>query len=731
MKKRVMSMITSIVLVLFAMPFNVFDASAICCRKNGFDKSKYTLSGDMAKDVATIAKSQNGRTQSQFGYTEAWCDEFVADCIENAGGGSDIVAHGGTVGDFLKIMKKKGAEQVTTPKAGDLVFYYRSSTNSYPHVAIMLDSTNSAHGNIWLKGYSQSYCMSYKSYGDGNGHKIGSGLTAVFMRPAYKSTTSISVNFYRNQNKDDTTSVTEKFTTGVSNQKFGYKTDGSGRYSKMNDSSVGFGQWSNSGCKMLGWSTDRNATKASWETYAPVVDSWIKKNAPSINLYAVWEKSSLTSIKIETPPTYKIYPKNGRINTDGLSLNATYSDGTTKTISEGFNIEADLSSIGKTKVTVTFDGKSVIYDVEVTNYFDGDGTEENPYIIKSKNDLITLSSVVNNPEIYYSYKQAYYKQIADIDLENEIFIPIGIYKLGDSLFHYCSFDGVYDGNKYKITNLNVNWSGSYAGLFGRTQRHSIIKNLSVYGNVTGEDVCTGGIAGEVGYGGKVLNCSFNGTVIGVQFVGGITSSIQGGGTVSSCYANAVVKTELSGENAWAGGIVGRPHVGNASNSENGEVSNCYFIGSVSGSVTGGIVGKTVIDTAKNNTVNYSNNYFLKTDGLFASGDNSIELNDGRGLSEELMKNISEMLGTPFVLNWSNNLNDGYPVFEWQILLRGDADNNGKVNVADAVILEKWLLGSGDLINWQNVDLCNDNIIDVFDMIEMRKLLVQNNSLSAQ
>lgn len=100
MKKRLMGIITSIVLVLCAIPFNVFNASAISCRKNSFDKSKYTLSGNMAKDVATIAKSQNGRTQSQFGYTESWCDEFVADCIENAGGGSDIVAHGGTVGDF-------------------------------------------------------------------------------------------------------------------------------------------------------------------------------------------------------------------------------------------------------------------------------------------------------------------------------------------------------------------------------------------------------------------------------------------------------------------------------------------------------------------------------------------------------------------------------------------------------------------------------------------------------
>ncbi len=53
---------------------------------------------------------------------------------------------------------------------------------------------------------------------------------------------------------------------------------------------------------------------------------------------------------------------------------------------------------------------------------------------------------------------------------------------------------------------------------------------------------------------------------------------------------------------------------------------------------------------------------------------------------------------------------------------GDADCNGSVNIADAVMLQKWLLGSGTLINWRNVDLYKDNRIDAFDMIEMRKLI---------
>lgn len=56
---------------------------------------------------------------------------------------------------------------------------------------------------------------------------------------------------------------------------------------------------------------------------------------------------------------------------------------------------------------------------------------------------------------------------------------------------------------------------------------------------------------------------------------------------------------------------------------------------------------------------------------------------------------------------------------------GDADCNGSVNVADLVMLQKWLLGSGTLTNWRNADIYKDNRIDVFDMIEMRKLLIKN------
>lgn len=57
------------------------------------------------------------------------------------------------------------------------------------------------------------------------------------------------------------------------------------------------------------------------------------------------------------------------------------------------------------------------------------------------------------------------------------------------------------------------------------------------------------------------------------------------------------------------------------------------------------------------------------------------------------------------------------------LVEGDCNNDGYVNIADAVILQKYILGCGDLPAWRNADLCKDMRINGFDMILMRRLLV--------
>lgn len=54
---------------------------------------------------------------------------------------------------------------------------------------------------------------------------------------------------------------------------------------------------------------------------------------------------------------------------------------------------------------------------------------------------------------------------------------------------------------------------------------------------------------------------------------------------------------------------------------------------------------------------------------------------------------------------------------------GDVNADGKFSVADVVMMQKFLLGSGELIDWAAGDFCEDEKIDAFDMVMMRKLII--------
>ncbi|MDE5768681.1 MAG: CotH kinase family protein [Oscillospiraceae bacterium] len=57
---------------------------------------------------------------------------------------------------------------------------------------------------------------------------------------------------------------------------------------------------------------------------------------------------------------------------------------------------------------------------------------------------------------------------------------------------------------------------------------------------------------------------------------------------------------------------------------------------------------------------------------------------------------------------------------------GDVNADGEFSVADAVMLQKWLLGSGELTNWRAGDLCEDGKITIYDFLRMKQLLIGNN-----
>jgi len=65
------------------------------------------------------------------------------------------------------------------------------------------------------------------------------------------------------------------------------------------------------------------------------------------------------------------------------------------------------------------------------------------------------------------------------------------------------------------------------------------------------------------------------------------------------------------------------------------------------------------------------------------------------------------------------------VFKLKTAPTGDVNSDGEFNVSDIVLLQKWLLGVPDIVlaDWQAADFYNDDELDVFDLILMRKALI--------
>ncbi|MBR6617032.1 MAG: dockerin type I repeat-containing protein [Oscillospiraceae bacterium] len=57
---------------------------------------------------------------------------------------------------------------------------------------------------------------------------------------------------------------------------------------------------------------------------------------------------------------------------------------------------------------------------------------------------------------------------------------------------------------------------------------------------------------------------------------------------------------------------------------------------------------------------------------------------------------------------------------------GDVNADGKFNVSDVVLLQKWLLAVPDarLANWREGDFCVDNRLDGFDLCLMKQELLK-------
>lgn len=203
---------------------------------------------------------------------------------------------------------------------------------------------------------------------------------------------------------------------------------------------------------------------------------------------------------------------------------------------------------------------------------EGTGIEAQPYCLEDPSDLLLVSkaSLLWDKHVVL---------IRDIDLRGD---PYGTqiveraegYPGGTSVLG--RFSGVFDGQGYRIINLNIQGS-SGLGLFGHITETGVVKNLGIVdANVVGAGSNVGLLAGLNN--GTVLACYTSGTATGQEAIGGLVGA-HNAGTISQSYSKATVMGDRE-----VGGFIGTIMHGN--------VKHCYSTGTVSGSESvGGLIGR--------------------------------------------------------------------------------------------------------------------------------------------
>lgn len=215
-----------------------------------------------------------------------------------------------------------------------------------------------------------------------------------------------------------------------------------------------------------------------------------------------------------------------------------------------FKLKND-GSITPASVSVKKDETLTLYAVW-SPIWAGSGTEAAPYEIPDVGKLTALQTQVN--ENGFSYTGKWFRLTNNIDLNNELWTPIGV----DALH---SFGGSLDGGGKTISGLKVETNGAWAGLFGSVR--------GTYGvPMTMRDL-------------TLKNGSVKFTSSGTSCSGGLVAAVEGE-TVLELRNVVAENLTVSGGIFGSGGLLGRGRVA---------MTNCHNRGgSVTGSYAGGLAG---------------------------------------------------------------------------------------------------------------------------------------------
>ena len=293
--------------------------------------------------------------------------------------------------------------------------------------------------------------------------------------------------------------------------------------------------------------------------------------------------------------------KTGRITVQEMqnAINKVINEGTATAIDNGDTIAVKFDDSNR-YYYVDNKGKvegpvEIVFDTEA-GVLDGTGTETDPFVIMSIEDLVYFSQQVNSGNSYegqyielgktldfnsdLSYENintteydTYLGGDGETGLKEQLTNGLGFRPIGYTTSYI--FRGVFDGNNNEIKNIKIDVEG-YAGLFG-VIRSATIKNLGVQGNVTATtDKPAGGI---VGY---ILD--------------------TGAAQFKDCY----VKVNVTSVSGCAGGLVGSRYMGSLL------IENCQNLGNITGYTLYGSGGMIGCVSSSNTIVRNSCNYGIIT-----------------------------------------------------------------------------------------------------------------------
>ena len=216
------------------------------------------------------------------------------------------------------------------------------------------------------------------------------------------------------------------------------------------------------------------------------------------------------------------------------------------------------------------------WDGTSSEWTQGNGTAEAPYLIETAENLAYLAKVVNEGD---SLSGIWFSQTQDLDMDSLIWTPIA----ADS--GMC-FKGNYDGQGFKITNLNlINDSVIYAGLFGHIE-DVVIKNIKLEAYVASDSSYSGGLAAFASGGIHIEGCDISGKISNGSGIAGGIIGVYGKGNgnvgdmvINNCTSSSVVKGDYSG--GFIGDFDGGDMV---------IINNCTSSSVVEGDYSGGFIG---------------------------------------------------------------------------------------------------------------------------------------------